>query len=273
MKFDSIVGNPPYNSSREAGKGSTNVLWTKFVNHGLEYINKDGHFLYIHPSPWRKPEHKMWPLVSKLQVEYLKMFSLKDSTKLFDVGTKVDFYCIKNSPRNSATKIVDESGIELSLDFSKLPFLPGANISFILSLLANEGEAKVNVLYDTTHHGVATKLKPEGKYVNEVVHSITKKGLKFRYSKHSEGHYGIRKVIINESGRPYPYNDYAGKCAMSQETFGVIVDTPEEADAVVRAIGSDEFYNKVVLSAKWSNFRFDYKMVKHFRKDFWKNFV
>jgi hypothetical protein len=60
---------------------------------------------------------------------------------------------------------------------------------------------------------------------------------------------------------------------MSQETFGIIVDTPEEADAVVRAVGSDEFYNKVVLSAKWSNFRFDYKMVKHFRKDFWKNFV
>ena len=273
MKFDSILGNPPYNTNRDAGKGSTSVLWPKFVDHALNYTKDGGHVLYIHPSPWRKPNHPYWNRLSKLRMEYVKMFSLKKSKSIFDVGTKVDFYCIKNTKESSETIVVDENEKELKLKLTNFPFLPGSNIPFILNLLANENEPKTSILYDTTYHGVFTKEVACDEYTHKVIHTINKKGIKFRYTNRTDGHYGIKKIIINETGRPYPFNDYDGKYAMSQETFGIVVNTPEEAENVIKAIASDKFYEKVVCSTRWSNFRFDYKMMKYFRKDFYKDFL
>lgn len=273
MKFDLNVGNPPYNTNREAGKGSTSILWNKFVRHCLDYTNNDGHILYVHPSPWRKPNHEMWEVLSGLEMTHLRMLSLKKSKEVFGAGTKVDFYCLKNSSGTNPTNVIDENDIALSLDLKKLPFLPGANISFILNLLTNDPTQAVNLLYDTTYHGVHTKKRKTKTHINKVIHTINKKGPVFRYSDRNRGHYGVRKVIVNETGRSYPFNDYEGNYAMSQETFGIVVETPEEAELVTKAISSEKFYNNVTCSTRWSNFRLDYKMLKHFRKDFWKEFV
>lgn len=273
MKFDLNVGNPPYNTDREAGKGSTSILWNRFVKHCLQYTNKDGHILYVHPSPWRKPDHEMWKILSELEMMHLNMLSLKKSKEVFGVGTKVDFYCLKNSRGKNITNVIDEDGIVHKLNLKTIPFLPGANIPFILNLITDDPEQSLNILYDTTYHGVHTEATKTKTHFNKVVHTINKKGPVFRYSDRNRGHYGVKKVIVNETGRSYPYNDYDGKYAMSQETFGIVIDTLEEAKLVTRAIASEKFYKNVTCSTKWSNFRLDYKMLKHFRKDFWKEFI
>lgn len=273
MKFNLNVGNPPYNADREAGKGSTNVQWNKFAKHCMKYTYDDGHILYVHPSPWRKPDHEMWKILSKMEMTHLKMLSLKKSKDIFGAGTKVDFYCMKNSTGSNLTKVIDENDTVSHLDLKKLPFLPGANIPFILNLLTDDPSQAANILYDTTYHGVHTSETKTDTHSNIVVHTINKKGPIFRYSDRNRGHYGVKKVIVNETGRSYPLNDYEGKYAMSQETFGIVIETPEEAELVTKAIASEKFYQNITCSTKWSNFRLDYKMLKYFRKDFWKEFV
>lgn len=201
------------------------------------------------------------------------MLSLEKSKAVFGAGTKVDFYCIKNCNGTGLTQVTDENDVISNLDLRVMNFLPGANIQFVLSLLTQDSTQAVNVLYDTTYHGVHTKKRKTSTHFNKVLHTINKKGLVFRYSDRNKGHYGIKKVIVNETGRPYPYNDYEGKYAMSQETFGIVVETPEEAELVTKAIASEKFYKNVICSTRWSNFRLDYKMIKYFRKDFWKEFV
>jgi hypothetical protein len=57
MKFDVVVGNPPFQPAikkRGNGKGSANKIWQKFVEKvfvGL--LNDDGHVLMVTPSKWR----------------------------------------------------------------------------------------------------------------------------------------------------------------------------------------------------------------------------
>ena len=54
MKFDVIVGNPPYqDSNKTSGKNSS--LWTKFIIKADNLLNKDGYLLYITPLSWIAP--------------------------------------------------------------------------------------------------------------------------------------------------------------------------------------------------------------------------
>jgi len=275
MKFDAVIGNPPYNASRVAGKGSTSVLWDKFTVSSVNSLTSNGYLLYVHPSPWRKPEHKMWKYLTANCIKFIKIFSLKDSVDIFDAGTRSDYYLLKKqeSTYTDLTTVIDESGKSININLKKLPWLPSNKIKKVLKYVSTNEAECLNVLYDTAYHGVHTKEAPEGEYINEVIQSITKDGPRFRYDNHRNGHYKVSKVIVNESGTPYPINDFEGKYAMSQDVFGIIVNSNEMAENLVKAIGSEKFKSEIISSTKWSTFRTDYRMFRYFKKDFYLDFL
>jgi SAM-dependent methyltransferase len=52
MKFDVIVGNPPYQDS--ANKLKAVKLWPKFITRSLDLLNPGGYLLLVTPSTWLK---------------------------------------------------------------------------------------------------------------------------------------------------------------------------------------------------------------------------
>jgi hypothetical protein len=56
MKFDVIVGNPPYQETHEDGRSKKNALrlWAKFVIHILDknILNENGYLSFVTPSGW-----------------------------------------------------------------------------------------------------------------------------------------------------------------------------------------------------------------------------
>lgn len=273
MKFDVIVGNPPYNSPREAGTGSTNVLWPTFTRLSLEMIKINGYLLFIHPPPWRKPGHDLWRMMVENQIHFIKIFSLKKSTDIFGAGTRSDYYCLQKTKCIKESIIVDEDGNECSIRLNDFPFLPNRNIMGVYGLLAKKDEPTCPVLYDTKYHGVHTKKTKSGEYKNEVIQKITRSGPMMKFSDRCDGHYGEGKVIVNEGGRLYPINDVAGKYAMSQSVFGILTNDQREANDITSALSSKKFDDEIIQSTKWSLFRTDYRMFLHFRKDFYKSFL
>jgi hypothetical protein len=99
--FDAVIGNPPYNSSGNTNTGHT--IWQYFTFKGLqEWIIQNGYLLYVHPAGWRKPnsyiinKKKLSDLMKKdNDMLYLEIHNTKDGMKIFNCGTRYDWYLIK----------------------------------------------------------------------------------------------------------------------------------------------------------------------------------
>ena len=59
---------------------------------------------------------------------------------------------------------------------------------------------------------------------------------------------------------------------MSQICYGLKIDSKEEGDKICEAINSEKF-KEILKYTKWSTFQTDWRMFKHFKKDFWKEFI
>jgi hypothetical protein len=91
------------------------------------------------------------------------------------------------------------------------------------------------------------------------------------YSNTTEkGHFGIKKVIIGETGMDNAINDYTGKYGMTQDSFGILINNKKEGDDILKFIKSETFTNFIKKSCSWSNFRIDWRMFTYFRNDFYK---
>jgi type I restriction-modification system DNA methylase subunit len=99
--FDAVIGNPPYNSSGNTGTGNT--IWQEFTKKSLnEWLTKNGYLLFVHPSGWRKPNTKrgkFYGLYKEMsqnnQMIFLSIHGIKDGQKVFNCGTRYDWYLIE----------------------------------------------------------------------------------------------------------------------------------------------------------------------------------
>ena len=273
--FDAVIGNPPYNISKEGtlkGGYGGRSLWDLFVVKALkEWVKAEKYLVFVHPPSWRKPEHYLWELLGNKQLLYLKTFTEENSKKIFGCSTIVDYYVLKNTNIYKETIIDGQDGKTYSINLNDWKFLPGGAFDSIKNILGTNEVLYSRTIYGTDKKNI-TKLKTEKNNL-PVVHNMTKKdGLGFVYSSENKGHFGIPKVILSFGRHQYPYNDYKGEYGMSQICYGLKIDSKEEGDKICEAINSAKF-KELLKYTKWSTFQTDWRMFKHFKKDFWKEFM
>ena len=69
IKFDAIIGNPPYQERNKNGKskhGKSN-LWTKFIDYSFDLLKKNGYLLFITPTSWMGGTVTCWDKMIKHQ--------------------------------------------------------------------------------------------------------------------------------------------------------------------------------------------------------------
>ena len=290
--FDIIMGNPPFQSvsvrneeNRVGAKGIGNQLWPKFVDVGLELLNKNGYLVFLHPPQWRRPEKKLYKEMIANQLIFLQIFSKKTSKEVFGVQSRFDIYVLQNKPYTSKTTIIDQNLKKHTINLSKWPFIPNylfGVFSKILLFSENEKKTKgLEVLFDSKNHtqhlntkkdnrGANVSPKKTKKYTVPVVHSMTKKGLGFVYTKtHLSENNKKGKVILNFNEKLYPYNDYKGEYGMSQISFGLKIKNKSHGDKLIRGLNS-QCFSEVVKATKWGAFQTDYRMFPYIKRDFFK---
>jgi hypothetical protein len=278
MKFDVIVGNPPYaaptkNGAKDRGNGPKD-LWDEFVLLSLSLVKDDGFVCLVHPSKWRKPGHKLWNML-KNKLQYLYIANDKEGYKTFGATTRFDWYIASAKDGTYICCVIDENGDKHEISLTDLLFLPNFAFPDIFSILAKEGEECCPVLYDaSSYHNQKTWMSEiEDKvYVFPCVYGMYEDGIKCLYSSKNNGHFGVSKVIVSCGRYPYPLIDTKGKYGVCNNAFSILVDSDEEAQNIKKAIESDKF-KKILQATKWANFQIDYKMFKYFRRDFWKEFI
>ncbi len=281
-KFDVVMGNPPFNTSRvsHATKNTPKgTLWDKFITLSLSLLKDDGMLAFITPALWRQPNSigGLWSVMTKAsQMEYVRIISKQSAMKIFDVSQRVDMYLLRKTPQSKVTSVIDEKGALRELNLSEWPFLPNYAYDYIKPILVPKADG-IKVIYSTVYHTSSHKnyVKQEKTdvYKYPIVNTINRHGLGLLYTDTTErGHFGIPKVLLNKNENQYPVNDHEGQYGMTELTFGLPTASKEDGDQMVEAINSDKF-KEIIKATKWGAFQTDYHMFEYFRPDFYKEFL
>lgn len=270
--FDVILGNPPYNGA-ETGGG--NSLWDKFIRKSIPLLNKNGFLSFVHPSAWRKPPSErsktndIWELLThQNQLLYLEIHSTEDGVKVFNAGTRYDFYCVQKIKKYKDSIVVDEKGIRHTVNCEKWKFLPNYNLEKVYNLLGKDCEIIFSrSLYATDRPGVVSEQTDEYKY--PLVHSTPKAGVRYMYCNQDRGHIGTPKVIFGESGINHVVIDLEGDYGITNSAMAIKISSREEGIALQQYLLSQEF-SDIIESCSWGNFRIDWRLFTYFKKKFWK---
>jgi hypothetical protein len=279
--FNVIVCNPPFQMAQQGerkGAHGNKTLWDKFIIKSFTMLKYNGFLAFINPSSWRRPENKLYNLMTKQnQLIYLHIFGEKQTQQLFNVLQRVDLYVIEKKPKYKNTVLIDELGNKKELNLSDWEFLPNYNFDNIKQILKNGNTNNgIQLLYNSTlyeRRKPYVKEEKTEKYKYPIVHSINKKGIIFSYTdENTKGHFGTSKVILGLGRNQYPVNDYDGKYGMSLLTFGIPITSKKQGDDIVKAINSNEF-KEIIKATKWTAFQTDWRMFKYFKPDFYKHFL
>jgi hypothetical protein len=278
-KFDVIVMNPPYNSSTSQG-GSSHTLWNKFVVKIISQLVEGGYLVAVHPSGWRDPETAfgdVQKLLKERQLQYLNINNYKKGFETFGAYTDYDYYCVRNILNSkSLTKIVDIDDKIVRIDISNLPFIPKCNINQVLSLIAKDGEEKINVFRNCKYHTqkkyMSKVLSDEFKY--PCIQNVSNKNeasCVWYSNTNTYGHFGISKVIFGRKNCGV-FIDESGEYGMSEDCTSIIDDT-KNLPFIQKAMLNSEFIKNIMGFRESFGDKYNRKMIATFRKDFWKEFL
>jgi len=100
IKFDAIIGNPPYAKILDNGKRASknHNLIKDFIELALNLLNSNGYLAYITPDNWMSisDRNTLITRITELQIIHLDIHSAK---KYFPkVGSSFTYYVIQNNP-------------------------------------------------------------------------------------------------------------------------------------------------------------------------------
>jgi hypothetical protein len=274
-QFDIIVGNPPFQvlkTGKYEGSVGNRTLWDKFLDKVFkeDVIKSKGYLAFINPSNWRRPEHRIYTLLTRENtLKYLHIYGKKDGQSLLGAQTRFDLYIVQEGKptKNHKTQIIDEKQHKHSLNISSWPFLPNYSYTKIKSILVPVTKG-ISIIFSAGDYDARKLSKKRTKnHRFSVVHNITQKGLGIRFAKDKKNtQIGVPKVLLNFNERQYPYNDYRGEYGMSQLTFGIPIKSKKEGEQWISVIESPKF-KEILRATKWGAFQTDYRMFKYFTTD------
>jgi len=281
--FDAVIGNPPYNANGDTNTGNT--IWQFFTKKALnECLKENGYLLFVHPPGWRKPSNKkakfygLYELMTQEnQMIYLEIHNSKEGDKIFKCGTRYDWYLIEKKEKYKNTTIIDLDKKENNIDTSLWSWLPNNNFKIFDKIISNDKKNNLQILCDSSYSRLNKKITSKvknTKFKHELIYLTPKAGVRYMYSNcNNKGHFGIKKIIIGDSGIESAVFDNTGNYGMTQDSFGILFDSDIEGENLLNVIKSNNFISFIKESCIWSSFRVDWRLFTYFKKDFWKEFI
>ena len=252
IKFDYIVGNPPYNidggiktptntkqNKREDGK----TIYVDFINKSLELLRENGFLNLIIPSLWLKPDKAgLYKTLTNLKIHKLVNLSTSETFKLFNYKAQIptSYFLIENDKIEN-DKIENDKIIPIydkfTNDFVEYKLeknfpIPIHSITIINKLLKYINDPLIQSLryYKTNTPSKNSKLSDISNinYTHKNIKTCTLNNLTpnliINYSNIS-GHYNyIPKLILANKMYGFPYLDISGEYGISTRDNYVILD-------------------------------------------------
>lgn len=256
MKFDVVVGNPPYQENSGNGKskgGGKNVIrgYSSFVKHGLDLTKENGVLLYVIPQGWQVNSNALWKLLTNdYSIDYIDNNNESLQRHFNGVGSTFCVIIASNKKYEGET-YVESFG---NVDFNQIPTLPDSGdivmFSNAMKIFSSEGK-KLNFRTDSTFHYQKKSTKDNVKIErdDEYCYPIKHTSSKTFFSKVKHPKQNVMKVVVSDSGYLSPYMDN-GEYGVTQHSPYMLVSSEEEGNKIVEFLRSENIEELLKITKK-----------------------
>lgn len=244
MKFDVIVGNPPYaNPNRKLNK---TALWYKFLHKMIDMNPKTINLLL--PPGFLSSSNQMKKLLDKMVVFGLKSIKMGQESK-FNVGTDI---CNIHMERGYSGRITLENKGRV-FDFDDNQVFPIKDVSsegFSICKKFFSKDDKLTFKSNSSCHtlNVANQKTKSDQYCYKNYH----RGGQFVYTSKKAPDYNKNKVMVIKSGNLYPIYDN-GSMGYTEIPMYHIVNNKDEGSKLI-AILNSKLFTYVLRVTKFTGF-------------------
>lgn len=247
MKFDVIVGNPPYQGNNDIGttQPKSHNLWSKFADKSIELIKDNGFVAFVTPDSWMSPNSQ----ILKTFKDNSLIWVSTNVSKYFNVGSSFTAWILQ---KNQNTKTVTIDG--LSVDLNTLNYLPRdfSKTYPIHNKVINSNHSKLKVLCDTSCHSDHKHGKLSDTQDAVFKYKTWHTNAQTRFSKIKSKHFDDHKIIWTLSGYFKPFYD-DGNIGTTEVCQYIRINNQTEANNLLSYLNS-KLYNFLITTGKWSGF-------------------
>lgn len=247
MKFDVVIGNPPYQDPDNDKK----MLWNAFLDKSQKVCKDNGYIAMVTPATWIRAKtniHNSYRLLEEYQVEKAVVYA-KNDTPFEDVGSTISYHITKNTPRIAKTPIYygewrkNSEQFIRNIDIANEKIWPGEltpmNLSIHDKLLAFD---KINFIKSCEFHNQKLKAKKlvndqrteEFPYTHHVSAAITRY-TSVKFSKHSE--WKVMVPLTSTIDKAVVDKD----CGHGEDMLSLYVDNEQTALNIQKIFQTDAF--------------------------------
>ena len=204
MKFDVILGNPPFQSGKGESGGRT-ALWRYFVKKGFSQLNENGILSFVTPQ-FPNSSKDIGGIFSDNQTVWVNT----DIKKYFKEGSTFYTWAVKNTKKQIDTDFIFE-GVKINVTSDTLPNIVSQESISIINKIKNK--KSLNVLHSegVNHNKLKKQTDTQSPfYTNFYQYKIrrTVDETFYSYTSILPTYYNDNKITFTKSGKPnFKYHD------------------------------------------------------------------
>ena len=262
MKFDVIVGNPPYQESKDHGKKVTGngALWVKFTLKAIELCKDKGHVAFIIPDSWTAPTYDLMGSRKSIFNHYFKKYNLThinfDIKKHFPgVGTDPSAFVLKKDSNYVTTNVVTPNE-KFDINIANTSFITRDVNSVALSihekiLNQNENDRLCKMRWTKSVTSIKTENEKNKEYCHPFVDHHAGKPL--RWANALDPDAIKRKILIPYVGKYQCIIDDKGELG-ARESVSVLFLNDNETFESANSFFNSKLVTYIMNTNRWTQY-------------------
>ena len=263
MKFDVVIGNPPYQDSKAHGKKTTGngALWVKFTVKAMDLVKDNGFLGFVIPDSWTAPTYDLMGSRESIFTDYFKkanLFYLNFDVKKFfpNVGIDPSAFILKKNQLYIGTTIKTLTETT-NLDLSNMSFitkdLSSISLSIHSKVLSNKENSRlIKMRWKKTVTSIVAQETKDNAFKYPFVDHHSYKPI--RWANTLDPDAAKRKVLVPYVGKYQCIVDDVGELG-ARESVSVLFLKDNEKGKFAERFFTSKLINFIMNTNQWTQYQ------------------